>query len=455
MNPLKDIQKSAVILFIHMEQSSLLSLCNEFGYPTLIHNYLSEIQVITEKSVSDILSILLLGSTARGEFSYRIEPDGQISLWSDIELLAVSKRKPSNTERKRLFVQLAQLEKKWNKNSPLFHIDCSYISLRQVQQLPPLIRHYEAKKIGKTIFGTDIRSEIPEINCDNLDYRELAEVILWRLWAIALYVPRSWLITKPKNGRTEGNNNQELFNFVLCRNSLDLTTYLLPWEKVLLSSFRERVDYIREHYPDLQLRRYFNSSFPDFLNQCLDGKFKFIFPESTEQLYQQTLAYFIQAGKHLLAVNNIKVPDTELPNILEKYQTRLFNEYKFRRKVYELTLVAKHFNQRTIYRWWNWYWQGKIGKMISCLYHLHFAFRAIAIINDLPEAEFHLRKASQLVSQLTLRRLPVEFMDLSIPIGERWIWLRKIFGRFLMDLYQSIGQKEDYLSYILEGHIER
>ncbi|MDI6783293.1 MAG: hypothetical protein QME64_04250 [bacterium] len=401
--------------------------------------------------------MFLIGSTARGEFSYRIEPDGELTFWSDFELLVVAETKPTETDRSKLLTQLGELERQWDKNSPLFHIDCSYISRNQFRNLPLLIRHYEASQVGKVIFGTDIRSEMPKINCANLDYRELAEVILWRLWALALYAPKEWLVDKERIGESEnpecfrGETTKSLFSFVLCRNALDLTTYLLPWEKVLLPSFKERTEYITAHYAELRLREFFDSSFPEFLNTCLRGKFEFKFPESTEQLYQRTLAYFVQAGKHLLLVNDLKDNVREFTTSILNYQSRLFNEYRFRRKIYELYLIKKFRSEKSFPGWFRWYLQGKISKMVVCLYHLHFALQAIAVTGEMAEAENQLNAASKLLAQVSLCRLPAECYDSSISVGVRWLLIRKMVARFLMDLYQSVGVKEDYINRILNN----
>ncbi len=367
-----------------------LAFCNTYNYPAVISDILSEILSTVQSLSQPVISVVLIGSTARGEFSYRIEPDNQVSLWSDLEFWVVQETAPKPADRKQLLDRLQWLETQWGKSSPLFHIDGSYISLTTSRRLPPWIRVYEAKQVGKVLLGKDIRSEMPEIDCDNLDYCELAEVILWRLWAMLLYAPQSWLFP----GQKSLLEKEELYRFILCRNALDLTTYLLPWEKVLLSSFRERVKYITEHYAELQCNRYFDPAFPEFLNACLRGKFKFIFPASSQQLYQQTLSYFVQAGNHLLAVNQIDAPEIAMPDKIIKYQSEVFNEFRFRRKVYELMLIKKYFSEKSLFGWWRWYWQGKIGKMVSCLYHLHFALQAIVVTHKPDDVETELNIAA-------------------------------------------------------------
>jgi predicted nucleotidyltransferase len=424
-----------------MMTSTKLAFCDEYGYPPVVRERLEIILSLIQKSNLKSINVLLVGSTARGEFSCRTEPDKQISLWSDLEFFVVAEKEPRQIDRTKLLSQLHTLELEWGKTSPLFHIDCSYVSLDTMQHLPPWIRYYEAKQVGKTILGADIRSEIPDINSSNLDYRELAEVILWRLWAIALYAP--------KDNKNEKEKKDKLFSFVLCRNALDLTTYLLPWENVLLSSFKERAKYITEHYAELQLSKYFDTEFPVFMNTCLRGKFEFIFPESPQQLFLQTLSYFVQAGKHLLAVNKLKLDDTAMLNELVRYQSRLFNEFRLLRKVYELKLIAQYRSQRSILSLWQWYWQGKIGKMISFLYHLHFAFQAIAITDNINEAKLQLDIADELLKQFSLRQVTAQCYDSSIYIGDRWLAQRQSFARFLMDLYQSMGAKEDYINRVL------
>jgi predicted nucleotidyltransferase len=432
-----------------MQNNDILSFCEIFRYPPIIRKHLVRIEQVIIANCPDIVSILLVGSTARGEFSYRVEPEGQVSLWSDIEFFVVSEKEPKPADRARLATLFQQLEVDWGKASPLFHIDCSYISLSKFRHLPTLIRHYEAKQIGKVLSGKDIRPEIPNIDTSNLDYRELAEVILWRLWAIALYIPKR-LVTGERIDDTIKQKDDELFKFVLCRNALDLTTYLLPWGKILLPSFKERTKYIATHYTELKLNQYFDPAFPDYLDACLHGKFEFIFPAFSKQLYQQTISYFVQAGKHLLAVNHNNAMDGEMTNSLIKNQSQLFNEFRFRRKIYELMLIGKYISQKSVSGWWRWYWQGKIGKMISCLFHLHFAFQAITATGVNAEAETELNIAADLLTQLSLRRLPSECYSSSGSVGERWLALRKGFARFLMDLYQSVGQKQEYLNKILE-----
>ena len=172
-----------------------------------------------------------------------------------------------------------RLEKAYRKledsfsDNPLFHIDFSYIDVKFLRSLPPHLKHYETKKNGVVVYGRDLLHLIPEITLKTLDFKDLNEILIWRLWAMLLYFPKEIALA----GKND-TENQNVYKYVLCRNLLDLTTWILPLKNVLLHSFKERYAYLKGNFGELQDSEVIDNRFLKLMEECMIGKFEIYMP---------------------------------------------------------------------------------------------------------------------------------------------------------------------------------
>lgn len=177
----------------------------------------------------DVLCALLTGSTARGELA--IEQTGDaVRLRSDVELYVVSAHQRVQPV---IDSRMEQIVSRYADQWPGFHIDVDYVAPRKLSALGPWIRHAELKANARVLAGIDLRPCLPTVDIGNLDWKELNEVLLWRLLSLVLQLPPSCLLPKGEFG--------DQARYHLARNLLDSTTWALPGVGIILPSFAQRV----------------------------------------------------------------------------------------------------------------------------------------------------------------------------------------------------------------------
>ena len=197
--------------------------------PPLLRSIILELRTILANR--GIISAILVGSASRGEMDL-CERGGTLKVRSDLELY-VACRSPRRMKHD-LAPLIRTLENEYVGHWPEFHIDISWISLRRFCRLPHWLRHFELKANGVTLAGRDIRDLVPEVGLHNLDWRELNEVVLWRLLGLVARLPADWLA-----GRAPSPPGLE---HAMARSLLDVTTWGLPGMGILLPTFRQRVE---------------------------------------------------------------------------------------------------------------------------------------------------------------------------------------------------------------------
>jgi len=104
---------------------------------------LQQLNTLTDL-VLDVLTptaIYLLGSAARGELSWFHHTDGSLELFSDLEFMVVTHRRPTPIQRKTINDHLPSLEQQVCNLNPLFHIDILFREQRRLSSLPRFYLH--------------------------------------------------------------------------------------------------------------------------------------------------------------------------------------------------------------------------------------------------------------------------------------------------------------------------
>jgi hypothetical protein len=335
-----------------------LTFVEKYNYPIQIREHFEEI--LSNINESKVQSVILSGSTSRGELSYQTINE-RIVLYSDYEFLVISKGSVDPLESERLAKVYRTIEERHSTNY-LFHIDFSYIDVRRLRSLPPHLKHYETKENGITIYGRDMLHLVPDITLKNLDFKDLNEILIWRLWAILLYLPNELV----RSGSVD-DEQESMYMYVLYRNLLDLTTWILPLKGVLLPSFRKRHAWLESNFSTLQDNQVVDKRFLSLMNECMIGKFELRFNRPLVDLYTTTIEYFVRAKQHLLNVNHtVDYNNVGSGSTIEKRSSRFFHDYHYRRKGYEILFLLNNFRNMGIrqgIRWvlmcaifiWHWF----------------------------------------------------------------------------------------------------
>lgn len=393
-----------------------LEFCDYYNYPPDVKTHFT---MILDPIDSDkISSVLLIGGTSRGELSY-CPTDKGLKVFSDYEFLLIANGKVQKRYKKKLQNYYNTLQNRIGSGSPLFHIDFDYISLRKLATLKKTFWTYEVKKTGITIWGKELKDQIPDVTLENLNLKELNEVLIWRLWTIFLYTPAE-LLTQ----RSISTEREEVFKYVLSKNVLDITTWLLPWEGHLIPSFTKRVAFIKEKYRELDCSSFFGEKFPDFLELCLEGKLKLHFnSDAIGEFYSQSMIYFVKALQYLIYRSlPLRVSSKELPTIVIERSGRLFRDNTFKRRAYDIVLGLKYARNLKS-RLFKWYRAKKHGITLAILLNLHEALLQF-IKGDEGAAKNFLDEARKWLSEITF--LPLsnsdDFLDGYLEIRKKLVY---------------------------------
>ncbi|HDK27505.1 MAG: hypothetical protein B5M53_06625 [Candidatus Cloacimonas sp. 4484_209] len=364
--------------------------------------------------------------------SYVFE-NGQLNIYSDIELLVIVKGKTKKVERELLYKKLRELEASLAQNNKFFHLDVSIVNLRHIKNLPPKFQFWETKNSGITS-GEDLRRYLPE----KVDFRYLNESSLNRLHSIILYFPGRFLVNKfSKEDETD-------FRYILARSVLDIPTWLLPYTGHLICGFKNRIDFIHENKEDLDFISWLPSWFLDFLDECWQGKMKLRFEEDFLTMYDKVLVCFTQATKYVLSRLKLTTGYEDVEIKIVKYSPRILHEFLPRRKVFELILLGKNWKSISVKDACKWFILNKKGLIAAFLFSMNYAL--LSHLKGQGIQKDYLRQAEYYLRQLDFRIKNIEGDNFS----EKWLYLRKKYIDFLAFFYRWFALKKDYLDSVIE-----
>lgn len=258
------------------------------------------------------------------------------------------------------------------------------------------------------------------------------------------------LLYFPKEIALAGKNdteNQNVYKYVLCRNLLDLTTWILPLKNVLLHSFKERYAYLKGNFGELQDSEVIDNRFLKLMEECMIGKFEMEFKRSLLDIYADVTEYFLRAKKHLLNVHYMSTDDAAtIRYAIETNSGKLFHDYQYKRKGFETLLFLKNHRDMGILRGVRWILRGKYGLMLEFLSQIHMAM-ASNLSNDKERASYCLDIASSILQKLSVRNA---FKLENREFGKSWQTLRRGFANFLVEYFPTLGIKKDYINSVLD-----
>ncbi len=367
------------------------------------------ISCITE--TLDTESIILLGSAARDELSIRAISSDKIELFSDYECLVVVRKRPSSIQRYTLQTKLNRLEKNINNPNPLFHIDIIIREEKRLESLPPIIFTYEMKANGRVLYGRDIFPQVPTVTLKNLDLQNTNEILYKRLWALLLYLPETFV-----TGQQMNMSEKRVTNYILCRNSLDITTVLLPHEGILLPTYQQRVTKLRDIYNTLNLAHTYGPDFPNTMQKCFNFRLSLQFDELDLPLwYSETIANLARALRQI----GFKLDSTST--------SKIYNEWPISRgEWYNLARMTQQYTRSYgIQKAVKWLRTSKKQELTAGLLRMHQALIAWQK-GDAATAVNHLLQSQQILNTFLFTKTTIP----QTSFAQQWFALRQQWAEF-------------------------
>jgi hypothetical protein len=277
------------------------------------------------------LGVLLVGSASRGEFCWSNE--GELKFYSDIEFI-VAAAHASRQEISRFDEGVAALQNR-KYYGERFKIDYCVQSWSQVENQERKIFIFDAKSRGIDLADSPIAPELPLVTRQNIDQRELNEVLLHRVKSLVTEAPQGFFDDNIASGQLVD------LNLSIAKNSLDVTTWLHPYEsKELTSGFAQRLQDWRLNFRQRRISEFLTDADLDFLNQCLEMRTHPERPGSPRENMRQCLALMSNAIAYCKAMNGMSHRDD---HIRQAESMRLFREYMPRRRAMEIVNLLRHY----------------------------------------------------------------------------------------------------------------
>jgi len=394
-----------------------INILNQYAYPKEISTVVEQfVDIVNDIFSKQKIGILLVGSAARGELCWGYISN-KLEMYSDIEFLIAIDYKNSQ-----LLGDLKQRISELDARSAYgeaFHIDYTVIPWSKVKKVEKKFFVFESKQCGIELGKQSVRDSLPIVNRSNLNWKELNEVVLHRMNSILYAIPVS--LFESKMTAIESRT----FALNLAKNSLDLTTWLHPYESdKLTAGFTARTEsWDKDFLKKSQFGHYFSEEDIKYIKSCLDLRKQPSSDVDVVFMLGQTLRLYTKGISYCKAMNEI---DGNRALCKAGVSIKLFDEYRFRQRVsLAISLLANI---------------SKTG-LIKCLRNLICVRKGIAVcfcLEMLHAVDSHLKGIRGCQSHLKIAQ--VELSKLTrykeVDGGEVQIWLKL---RDYFEKYQVIS----------------
>jgi hypothetical protein len=310
------------------------------NYPVVIKNHLYDLfnSIFNGVDMDNVESILFIGSGSRNELAYILDGDN-VDIFSDYEFVIIVKKMLTKESLSKITKILKNLEKKWNIKSPLFHIDYGVATALKFRNTPKTLWAFEAKTLGVVVYGRDVRKDLGDISAFNIDYGNLNELIIVRLWNMLIYM---------NSGFINGTNNgweDFIIKFYYSRNTLDILTILLPNYGVLKGGYVNRTNFFIKYFNNENWSNY-KIIFQKVTDLKIDLKDEVSLQESQSVFYNGFINLIsdiskidIKEGADTLDTIEIECDNININKVFKEKSIRLA-----RRKVIEFNLFRNYYN---------------------------------------------------------------------------------------------------------------
>jgi len=390
-------------------------------YPLQLKEFIYDVFRETLKIIGrdNLVSIVFLGSAARGELSYKFT-DEQLDVYSDIEFVVVVKKHVPEETNEKLKERYNQLLNEMSVKSPLFYVDYGISTYSKFKRTPPTLWAFEAQKFGKIIYGEDVISCMIPVTLQNLDYGSLNELIIVRLWNMLIHLNNNIIYKKA----TE--YEKFIAKFCYSRNILDILTILLPNYGVLIGGYRNRLNYFIDNFKGTRWDKY-RDIFIKATKLKLDLKDELSLEEAKRVFFDGYVEFLFDIAKI-----NGKVGIRDLEGYFHAIKkSGIFSERatrKLRRKYIEIRMWGKYYK----FNWW------KIKDVLSDTLRYHLLYILIymhaVLLDDVrreDKVEF-LKKAILHFNMISSERF---YYDRRKSLEDNWLNLRNGLLSFMMEWF--------------------
>ena len=321
-------------------ESKMATIAERYSYPLVFDRVINDfIKICESVFCSKKLGILLVGSSARGEFCWSGNIDAPV-FYSDIEFIVVIDRADLKFK-KNFHDEIRKL------NSSLsfgvrFKVDYVINTWSDLKKADKKIFIFDSKNKGIDLSCNSVVSVLPDVTINNINFSELNDILLHRMKAVIADIPEDVF--------TSEEISPELC-MSISKNSLDSTTWLFPYEaEKLLSGFKERLEVWKAKKNQLNIFDFFDDSQLLFLINCDAMRSRAAPLRKDVELLNQYIELYNRALAYCKARNNIGIDvNIDSPNASRK----IFWEYNPRRRLKEAYLILRNFKSfgyRNIFR---------------------------------------------------------------------------------------------------------
>lgn len=277
--------------------------------------------------IENVYAAVLLGSCSRGEESWFTDAQGQKQLLSDYEFMIITVKKGiCEASEKRL--EALRTELCWQSASPFFNLEWNYYWKNKLPFMDKRFINFEMAAARRLIIGNpSVFKIMPQINVKNLNFSELNSIVNHRLYHVL------------KDYAYIGGHDKK---YLIARNSLDITSVVLPYEGKLICSYQKRL----RAFPEQVCGDFFDPGLKNRLHNYYEMKINY-----SSSLYKNTdaeamLRQFISDMKALHSYQEKK----QNGNAFCINKRLLFNAFfHFRRKEFH-ELMKRPYEEEKLYQ---------------------------------------------------------------------------------------------------------
>lgn len=191
-------------------------------------------------------AVLLLGSAARGELTYRLRDGRKLEMFSDLELVCLTDHATA-AQKDIVEAGLRELERELFVPNSFFHLDCLITPKMQGGKHNRGLLWFEGGTRHEVLIGSS-EPHFGEVRHDSVSLELINQLLIVRLWWLLFHFPSRLL---GRSGRELEEVEREDLMYAQIRNILDIPSIWLPNEGVYVTGYRDRLAYLREHFEDL------------------------------------------------------------------------------------------------------------------------------------------------------------------------------------------------------------
>ena len=410
----------------------IADLCSRFGYPAPIRDALES--TCRQLQPLNPQAILLVGSAARGELSFRPGEDGKLEMFSDIEifcLLRPGSRGPVAEVRERI----RRLEGELFAVNGLFHLDC--LITHEVPQGADGrgLLWFEGGRTFKVLQGPE-EPYFGRVEPSGISLELVNQLVIIRLWWLLVHFP-SWLLRGERARKALTGGARDAFVYTQVRNLLDVLSIWLPNEGVFECGYGARLEYVRQHAGELRGLDYLPEDFMRDAAEATRRKLECDLDADPAHLYERVIAAYEGLLYFLLAVPRGARIGALVNAVRERWAQRCRAPRSWKFRMYATALVARCALRKDA----GLRWLRKRGDVeaaaLEFLLEMHKA--AVRRLEGRAEAaERHLGAAGDALWRFSGHRVsvPPELDDLAF--AQAWHDLRSGFLRPFMRYFRKV-----------------